>query len=403
MSKKVLIIIAIILVAVIAVAYFLGWLDSIIEKLTELIEALSNPTPPTPPAPPAGIVEGELSIHFLELGNKYTGDCVYVKAGETDILIDAGSRNNSASTIASYLSAYVTDGKLEYVIATHGHEDHIAGFYSTSSNKGIFERFDTGTIIDFAFVSPGKESNYANKNLNTVVGKYADARDKEVEEGAVHYTAAQCFNETDGAKRTYQLADGIEMEILYNYYYFNQRGDSAGENDYSVCVMINQGDNHYLFTGDLEAGAERKIVDYYNDNNDPLPQCKLYKAGHHGSKTSSSVELMAAIKPEYVVVCACCGTSEYTDVNETQFPTQQFIENVAPYTDKVYVTSMVDNYVDKNDWSKQGTVKSMNGNVVFACTDGQITITCSASDLILKDTEWFKTHRVTPDAWKGGN
>ena len=133
-------------------------------------------------------------------------------------MIDAGSKHDSATTIANYIDDYVTDGKLEYVIATHGHEDHIAGFYSTSKTKGIFERYDTGIIIDFAFVSPSKEDNYANRNLNPVVGKYAAARDGEIEKGATWYTAAQCFNETDGAKRTYQLADGIELEILYNAY-----------------------------------------------------------------------------------------------------------------------------------------------------------------------------------------
>ena len=70
-------------------------------------------------------VSGNLSFHFMELGNKYTGDCTYIKAGDIDILIDAGSRYDSASTIANYIDDYVTDGKIEYVIATHAHEDHI--------------------------------------------------------------------------------------------------------------------------------------------------------------------------------------------------------------------------------------------------------------------------------------
>ena len=48
-------------------------------------------------------VSGELQIHFLELGNANTGDCVYIKAGDTDILIDAGSRTNSVDTIDAYL------------------------------------------------------------------------------------------------------------------------------------------------------------------------------------------------------------------------------------------------------------------------------------------------------------
>ncbi len=59
------------------------------------------------------VVSGDLEIHFLELGNKYTGDCTYIKAGDTDILIDAGSKTSSIPTISEYLDAYV-DQYLEY-------------------------------------------------------------------------------------------------------------------------------------------------------------------------------------------------------------------------------------------------------------------------------------------------
>ena len=74
------------------------------------------------------IADADISIHFLELGNKYTGDCTYIKAGDVDILIDCGSKSNSVSTISSYLKNYVTDGVLEYVIVSHAHQDHYAGF-----------------------------------------------------------------------------------------------------------------------------------------------------------------------------------------------------------------------------------------------------------------------------------
>lgn len=335
------------------------------------------------------VANGDLSVHFLELGNKYTGDCVYIKAGDVDILIDAGSKNDSGSTITSYLNNYVTDGTLEYVIATHAHEDHISGFYG---ENGVFANFKTETIIEFAL------TNKTSTSTSTVYGKYVAARKNEVSEGAVCYTAAQCFDEADGAQRVYQLTDDISLEILYSYYYYNTQ--SSGENDYSVCVMIHQGDNNYLFTGDLEKQGEEKMVEYYESIDDPLPHCVLYKAGHHGSKTSSSETLMAAITPEYVCVCCCCGTAEYTDNNSNQFPTQQFINNVAPYTDKVYVTTIVDNYVEKSKWSDEGTVQSMNGNIVFSCTDGVVSIHCSNNDLILKETDWFKQNRTCPEAWQ---
>ena len=50
------------------------------------------------------IVSGELTVAFLETGNKYTGDAIYVKAGDTDLLIDAGSRNSSSTTISNFIN-----------------------------------------------------------------------------------------------------------------------------------------------------------------------------------------------------------------------------------------------------------------------------------------------------------
>lgn len=335
------------------------------------------------------ITSGELSIHFLELGTKNTGDSIFIKYGDVDILIDAGSTNASSTTIINYLDQYVTDNTLEYVIATHGHTDHISAFYSTNEREGVFEHYQTEVIIDFPMTnSTGGE--------RTVVGRYKASRDLEVENGAKHYTALECYNNENGAKRIYEIGEGVELEILYNYYYENS---SSSENDFSVCVMINQGENHYLFTGDLEKRGEEKLVDFYQQNHGGLPHCVLYKAGHHGSGTSSCPKLLEAITPEYICICTCAGTSEYTDNKLNQFPYQSFIDNIAPYTDKVYVTSVVDVYVDKSDFSSNGTVKSMNGNIIFSLKDGQIMVECSNNNLLLKETDWFKENRTMPSAW----
>ena len=219
-------------------------------------------------------VSGDLSIHFMELGNDRTGDSIYIKAGNTDILIDAGSTRASSNTTTSYMDEYITDGTLEFVIVTHADEDHIAGFAGSTSSPSIFDRYDCEVIIDFA-----------RTNKNTAVYKdYVMQRDEAVAAGAKHYTALQCWNNADGAKRTYEVSNGIEMEILYNYYYENESDD---ENNYSVCLMFNQGDTHFLFTGDLEEDGESRLV----DNND-LPEVELFKAGHHGSKTSSTDKLL---------------------------------------------------------------------------------------------------------------
>ena len=139
--------------------------------------------PDTPPA--TGTIEtGELSINFLELGNKYTGDCTLIKIGDTEVLIDAGSRKGSAETLIPAISEYCTDGMLEYVIATHADQDHIAAFVGTNEFPGVFESFECEVIIDFP-----------KTNKNTAIYKdYLEERDKEVEAGAEHYTALECWN-----------------------------------------------------------------------------------------------------------------------------------------------------------------------------------------------------------------
>ncbi|MBR4770164.1 MAG: MBL fold metallo-hydrolase [Clostridia bacterium] len=318
-----------------------------------------------------GEISGKLQIHFLELGNYNTGDCVYIKAGDTDILIDAGSKTTSVPTIAAYLNEYVTDNKLEYVIVTHAHEDHYAGF---AAKNGIFDLYECEIIIDFARTnkdpSKGMQKSYL-ENLNA-----------EIAAGATHYTALDCIEQ---GKTDFAVADGINMKILDSYYY---RNDSKTENDYSVCMLLTEGENNYLFTGDLEEKGEEKLVEM-ND----LPEVVLYKAGHHGSKTSSTDALLSVIKPQIVCVCCCAGNSEYTPVEANKFPTQAFIDRVAPYTDRVYVTTIVD-----DDDAK--TFRSLNGNITV-CSDGStVWVVCSASDVILRETPWFEEKRTCPAAWQ---
>ena len=327
---------------------------------------------------------GDLRIHFMTLGNHYAGDCILVQSGDTDILIDAGSRQSSAQSIIEYVDQYVQDNTLEFVIATHSDRDHIEAFLSSSSSEGIFEHYKVETIIDFPLTNKeAKEGSTLND--------YYIARDNEVAEGAQHYNALECYNNENGAQRVYQISENVEMEILYNYYYENK---ATNENDYSVCLMFNQGENHYLFTGDLEKSGEKHLVDYYNQTQGGLPECVLYKAGHHGSPTSSGEELMSQIRPKSVVVCCCAGTSEYTDIKENQFPSQDFINHVAPYTDKIYVPTMVD-YYQENGETKE-TFKLLNGNIVFIISGENIKVECSNNDLILKETDWFKENRIWP-------
>ena len=322
------------------------------------------------------IYEGEttaMDINFLELGNKYTGDSTFIKAGDVDILIDAGSRQNSATTIANFVDNYCTDGVLEYVIATHAHQDHIAGFVGSNSDAGILKRYKIDTLIDFSLTNA----------TSAIYNNYVSLRDEKISSGDIahHYTANECIQGTNGAKKVYQLGEGMTMEILDQKFY---RETTDDENDYSVCALFTQANNHYLFTGDLEKKGEASLVELNN-----LPECELFKGGHHGSYTANTDTLLNVIKPKTICICCCAGSDEYTKTPENMFPAQLAVNRMAKWTDKIYVTTVVDD-------SEKG-YKSLNGNINFHCAKGkEYTVTGSNNSVILKDTDWFKNNRTWP-------
>ena len=317
-----------------------------------------------------------LSIHFLELGNKYVGDSVYIKAGQNDILIDAGSRKESATTITNYVDNFCEDGKLEYVIATHAHQDHIAGFVGSGTNPGIFSNYDIDTLIDFP-----------KTDVDTQIYKsYKERRDDLISYGTKHYTALECYNNENGAKRTYNLGENLTLNILYQKYYEEK---ASSENNYSVCILISQNDNHFLFTGDLEASGEESLV-----MSNSLPHVKVFKGGHHGSGTSNTDMLLNVITPENICICTCAGTPEYTTNSLNQFPYQEVIVRFAKHTENIYVTSQID--LEKSTKDTYYT-KSMNGNIMVYSTSSTFSINCSNNNLKLKDTEWFKNYRSWPE------
>ncbi|MDE6013418.1 MAG: hypothetical protein K2G50_00580, partial [Anaeroplasmataceae bacterium] len=112
-----------------------------------------------------------------------------------------------------------------------------------------------------------------------------------------------------------------------------------------------------------------------------LPHCDLFKGGHHGSATSSNDCLLSKITPDICCVCCCAGTSDYTANYKNMFPTQAFINRIAKYTDRVYVTTL---YVENTNQNV-----SMNGNIVVSCNGSAIGLKASNNLTKLKDTAWF--------------
>ena len=152
------------------------------------------------------IIYDDFQMHFIELGVYNTGDCTYIKAGETDILIDAGATIESSQTIINYVNQYCLDGVLEYVITTHAHTDHYASMFGSKKasinfkgesieRNGIMYYYDINTIIDFSLTNQKESASYYTNYKNAV--EYAKTQ------GDIRYSADQCFNELDGGKRQF--------------------------------------------------------------------------------------------------------------------------------------------------------------------------------------------------------
>ena len=350
----------------------------------------------------AEIASADLSIHFLELGVHNAGDCVLIKSGDTEVLIDAGAKSASAPTkvMQDYVAAYCTDGILEYVIATHAHEDHIAGLVGQedgTTRTGFLYQYQIGTIIQFS---------QHNTNSN-IYHRYVEAVDYCEGKGTKVYSALDCTSQQNGARQVYYLdeAQTISMKILYHEYYSKK---ASGENDHSVCILLTQKADeetsyNYLFTGDLEKGGEESLV----ENNPDLPHCVLFKGGHHGSSTSSNDVLLNKITPDNIAICTCAGTFEYADKPDAEhpnahlntFPTQEAIDRMAKHTKNIYVTSLG---ILNEDYSTQGFT-SMNGDIVFYYgkpeneAEKSLKLWCSNNSAVLKDTAWFQQNRT----WNG--
>lgn len=203
---------------------------------------------------------GLLEVHFLDVGQ---GDATLIKYGEHAMLIDAGE-NDSGTKIQAYLNSQGVTG-LDYVIGTHPDSDHIGGL------DVIIYKFDCKTVM-----LPDYKKD--TKTYRDVLGAMK----------------SKAYNNTlPQPGKQYPLGDAVFTIVAPNGTY-----DAANNN--SIGILLSYGDRSFLFTGDAEEAAEQDIV-----ANGINIDCDVYHAGHHGSKTSSSEELLNAASPAYAVIS--CG------------------------------------------------------------------------------------------------
>ena len=250
-----------------------------------------------------------MEVHFIDVGQ---GDATLIKADGHYMLIDAGE-NDKGTAVQLYLKKQGVE-RLDYLVLTHTDSDHIGGA------DVIISKFDIGQI----FMSDFKKDNKTYRELM-----------ESMQYKHMTYTTPEV-----GAE--FALGNATFTIIAPN-------GDYDDPNNSSIALILDYGENSFLFSGDCEEEAEQDIL-----ANGINLDVDVYQVGHHGSRSSSSEDFLDAMSPECAVI-SCAEKNSYGH------PHARTLNNLRARKIKVFRTD------------EQGSI--------IAFSDGkEITWNCSPSD-----------------------
>ena len=209
------------------------------------------------------IPDGLFHIYFFDIGQ---GDSIFITTPSNHkILIDGGPKNNVLEKLGSAIPFF--DKEIDLIVLTHPHSDHLDGLLEVIKRYEVRALLITGVY----FESSG----------------YDEFIDLLIAEGVPVFIA--------NSNTDFRFGD-VLLDIVFPLVPI--AGEEMKEvNNSSIVLKVLYGKTKILLTGDLEAEAEHLLI-MANDQLD----ADILKAGHHGSKTSSSNNFIKAISPNTAVI-----------------------------------------------------------------------------------------------------
>lgn len=232
----------------------------------------------------------DLTAYFFDVGN---ADATLIEADGKYMLIDAGTNAGADELVQQLKDMGIT--RLEYVVGTHPHEDHIGGL------DDVIYNFDVGALI-----MPDVSHNTATY-YDVVIA--IETYDHEVYPPSVG--------------DTFQFGGAVATVLS------PARNDYAGLNFFSVVLRVEYDGFTILLMGDAEDVNEFEMLNAGHDL-----KASVLKVGHHGSSTSTTQAFLDAVQPEAVVIS--CGAG-----NQYGHPHDEVMDRLAAYGCQVYRTDEV--------------------------------------------------------------
>lgn len=254
------------------------------------------------------ISDENMRIYFLDVGQ---GDSIYVRYKHIDLLVDGGPDNQALYELGKYRPFY--DQKIEYIILTHPHADHIKGLLE------IVNRNDVGTIF------------------------MTDA----VSESAVYNSFIQIINDRDINIHIIKERNCQNIDLLYDICFIWPTSSYADQkisnlNDTSIMAKLMFGNFSLMLTGDIE-NTKQSVIALQEKN---FLKSDILKAAHHGADNGIENSFMSYVNPELVIISV-------GENNKYKHPGKKHIE-----------------YLEQNDISylrtdKHGTIEIITNGINF--------------------------------------